>query len=199
MLIQYEDKCLLERVISGGQTGADQAGLYSAEACRFKTGGHAPKGYRTLAGNNPTMLRDHFGLEETVQENYQYRTALNVQNSDATIRLASDFQSPGELCTLRAITKFKKPYFDIDLRPLMRNKMQYLSGRADRNAYIQKTTDAILAFLIDHQVVTLNIAGNADRNSTGGFGEHFHSASEVLIDLFTKVRNKNESLQRLSA
>lgn len=190
MLIQYEDRCLLERVISGGQTGADQAGLYSAEVCHFKTGGHAPKGYRTLSGNNPTMLRDHFGLEETVQENYQYRTALNVQNSDATIRLASNFESPGELCTLRAITKFKKPYFDVDLRPLMRTKMQYLSGKADRNAYIQQTTDALLTFLIEYQVVTLNIAGNADRNSTGGFGDHFYTASEILIDLFTKARNK---------
>lgn len=193
MLIQYEDKCLLERVISGGQTGADQAGLYSAEACRFKTGGHAPKGYRTLAGNNPTMLRDHFGLEETVQKNYQYRTALNVQNSDATIRLASNFQSPGELCTLCAITKFKKPYFDVDLRPLMHNKMQYLSGRADRNAYIQEKADALLSFLITNQVITLNIAGNADRYPACGFGDHFYSASEVLIELFNKARKKNES------
>ena len=189
MLIQYEDRCVLERVISGGQTGADQAGLYSASACGFSTGGHAPRGYRTLSGNNPGMLRDHFGLEETEQENYQFRTALNVKNADATFRLASNFESPGELCTFRAIAKYDKPFVDIDLRPLIKTNLKYLSASAERNAYIQETTDALLFFLIDRRVVTLNIAGNADRNSTGGFGAHFYAASEILIDLFTKARN----------
>jgi hypothetical protein len=34
-------------IISGGQTGADQGGLFAAEILKIKTGGYAPKGYRT--------------------------------------------------------------------------------------------------------------------------------------------------------
>ncbi|HJT77421.1 MAG TPA: putative molybdenum carrier protein, partial [Gemmataceae bacterium] len=40
---------MLERVISGGQTGADQAGLAAAKACGIPTGGWMPKGFLTVA------------------------------------------------------------------------------------------------------------------------------------------------------
>ncbi len=181
MLIQYEDKCLLARVISGGQTGADQAGIFSARACGYETGGHAPAGYRTLAGNNPELGKI-FGLETTTQRNYQVRTALNVKNSDATFRLATNFNSPGELCTLKAINLYKKPYFDVDLK------------KCDQKAYIQQRVDEAIDFLIQHQVVTLNIAGNADRTPASGFGLHFKEASNFLLELFNKIQGKHESL-----
>jgi hypothetical protein len=35
---------MLERVISGGQSGVDQASLRAARAAGFPTGGRAPKG-----------------------------------------------------------------------------------------------------------------------------------------------------------
>jgi hypothetical protein len=38
---------MLERVISGGQTGADQGGLRAARACGIPTGGWAPRGWLT--------------------------------------------------------------------------------------------------------------------------------------------------------
>jgi len=44
-----------------------------------------------------------------------------VRESDGTIRLAFDFTSRGEKCTLTAIKDYGKPYIDVDLsnpRPL---------------------------------------------------------------------------------
>jgi hypothetical protein len=38
---------MLERVISGGQTGVDQAALRAAQACGLETGGYAPLGWET--------------------------------------------------------------------------------------------------------------------------------------------------------
>lgn len=38
---------MLLKVISGGQLGADQAGLAAAKAVGIRTGGFAPKNYKT--------------------------------------------------------------------------------------------------------------------------------------------------------
>ena len=44
---------MIERVISGGQTGADQAGLAVAKRLGIPTGGCMPKGWLTEAGPRP--------------------------------------------------------------------------------------------------------------------------------------------------
>jgi hypothetical protein len=180
-MIIYEEKVMLQRVISGGQTGADQAGLYAAQEFGYETGGWAPGGFRTLAGNNPRILRDRFGLIETAQRNYQIRTELNAKNSDATIRLASNFNTPGELCTLKAICKHKKPYFDVN--------MSYWLGEFDRDQYIKQRTDEFVEFLTSNQVAVLNVAGNADRpDQKHGNGFHFNEARAFLRLAFTKLK-----------
>ena len=179
MLIEYENKCTLKKVISGGQTGADQAGLFTAKAFGFETGGFAPHGFRTLSGNNPGVLRDIFGLEETTQRNYQVRTALNVKSSDATIRLATNFSSPGELCTLKAINRYEKPFFDVNLKVLIE--------KCRDKQYIEERVEETLDFLIKNQVVILNIAGNADRTPSDGYGLHFREASNFLSKVFSKI------------
>lgn len=54
---------MLTKIISGGQTGADEGGLEGARLLGIPTGGTAPKGYRTENGPNLT-LRDTYGLVE---------------------------------------------------------------------------------------------------------------------------------------
>lgn len=132
-------------IISGGQTGADQAGLYAAHDNGVKTGGIAPANYMTLTGSN-YKLRDIFGLTSTLG-GYRLRTYLNVQNSDCTLRFAYDFNSSGEKCTKNAIDKYQKPYMDIDLN--------YPIG-----------DDLILdisKWIITNKFEVINIAGNAQR------------------------------------
>jgi hypothetical protein len=192
MLIQFdEDICHLRKIISGGQTGADVAGLFIAEEFGIETGGTAPLGYRTLAGNNPKLLKDRFKLEESNKRNYQVRTALNAKNSDGTIRLATNFNSPGEICTLNAISKYKKPYFDIDLKTI------------NTQEAIEQQYASFKKFLISNQIQILNVAGNADRNPF--FGKHFELSCEVLFTFFSllqkdfgifnqKGKNKNETI-----
>lgn len=177
-LIEYEEILRLHTVISGGQTGADQAGLFVAKEFGFKTGGFAPRGFRTLIGNNPNLLKDEFGLVETTQLNYQNRTAMNVKSSDLTIRLASNFNSSGEICTLNAIRKYGKPYFDVDLKLI------------DSKAYIDQRVHDFIATLMQHNVATLNVAGNADHYPISGFGSHFKNASKFLRKVFSVIREK---------
>jgi hypothetical protein len=136
------DLPLLEAIISGGQTGADQAGIHAGRALGLATGGYAPLGWKTLAGPMPSLGTD-YGLIECGSPDYPARTARNVFNSDATVRFAADFNSPGELCTLHAINRYKKPHFDFDLDLLDEFQPQFVN------------------WLTLHSVRVLNVAGNS--------------------------------------
>jgi len=149
----------LVKVISGGQTGADQGGLQAAKAVGLKTGGWMPKGYVTQTGNRPDFA-DLYGIKEHTSSKYPPRTFANVKDSDGTIRLARDFESSGERLTLKAITQYKRPYFDvnIDNPPL---------------------PVIVREWLRKHKIQTLNVAGNAERRANG--------VNAFTIDYLAKV------------
>ena len=69
------------RVVSGGQSGADRAGLDWALSRQVAHGGWCPKGRRSEDGPIPAI----YGLSETPLSNYLQRTEWNVRDSDATI------------------------------------------------------------------------------------------------------------------
>lgn len=140
---------VIKRIISGGQTGADQGGLYAAWTMDIETGGTATKGYRTQDGPN-LRLKTQFGLVEHPSPKYPPRTSENVRNADATIRFAADFSSSGEECTMRAIKRFKKPYFDIDIHDPV-------------PPYIT------VGWLLTNKVEVLNVAGNSESRAPGIF------------------------------
>jgi len=137
----------LKKIISGGQTGADLGSLVAASLRGLETGGSAPKGYRTLEGPD-FRLRDIFGLTEHPSPYYPPRTYDNVKNADATIRFASDFFSPGEKCTLKAIKSCKKPYLDIDIDDPL-------------------SPEEVNDWLMENKVEVLNVAGNSERTNPG--------------------------------
>ena len=87
-----------ERIISGGQTGADQAGLSAAKEMGIPTGGTASKGWRTEDGPAPWLA--DYGLVENDRADYWTRTVLNVVDSDGTV-IFGDIESTGSRLTLR--------------------------------------------------------------------------------------------------
>lgn len=72
------------KIVSGGQTGADQVALEVAYYLGLETGGIAPKGYLTEKGSN-LELKTKYKLVENHTKDYQVRTKQNVENSDGTI------------------------------------------------------------------------------------------------------------------
>jgi hypothetical protein len=104
----------LRKIISGGQTGADQAGLKAAEMLNIETGGWAPLNWMTEDGPNPNLLKK-YKLIQCPVPGFQLRTIANVRDSDATIRFAVDFTSTGERLTKKATIDLNKPCFDVDL------------------------------------------------------------------------------------
>src|SRR5215212_10255749 len=102
----------LERVISGGQTGADRAALVAAKAVGLATGGWMPRGFRSQDGPRPDFA-ELYGVREYASDRYPPRTALNVKESDATLRFATDWGSPGEALTQRMCVRYGRPHLDV--------------------------------------------------------------------------------------
>ncbi len=74
---------MIAKVISGGQTGVDRAGLDAAIALGLPHGGWCPRGRRAEDGRIP----DRYQLVETPSAEYPQRTEWNVTSATATLVL----------------------------------------------------------------------------------------------------------------
>ena len=138
----------LEKIISGGQTGADQGALRAAKACGIATGGYVPKGWRTDEGAAPWLA--DYGLIEHCKSTYNPRTLSNVWESDATLWLG-DHTSPGGKLTCGAAS---------GQRGLLR--IGRLSLRVPELA-----ADIIVPWLASNPIRILNVAGNRESTQPG--------------------------------
>src|SRR6202049_1492075 len=103
----------LEKIVSGGQTGADQAALVVACERGLQVGGWVPKG--RLAEDGPIPKR-YSGLVETESSDPAVRTSLNVRDSDATLIVSHGPLTGGSLLTLEEARRCGKPVMHLDLR-----------------------------------------------------------------------------------
>jgi hypothetical protein len=119
---------MLQKVISGGQTGVDQAALRAALACGLARGGWCPPGRDSEAGPLPASLP----LAETPGERSpdapavarSLRTEWNVRDSDATLVLlpasmtiggaGAGGADPGTAFTLRCAARLGRPFLVCD-------------------------------------------------------------------------------------
>lgn len=148
------------KVISGGQTGIDQAALRAAKRCGISTGGFAPKGYRTEIGAMRS-LKTEYGLEEMGSSDYPTRTRANISTSHATLivdQRDSTELTGGTLLTWNIVCDMRES----------REVGLYL-------AHLQKTTPANCAAWVQEcymawnrdDVFVLNIAGPSESNHPG--------------------------------
>lgn len=95
------------KIISGGQTGADQGGLYAARRLGIPTGGYAPYGWITDAGPAP-WLEDYGLVEMPVGNEYRQRTIKNVWSSNAVLWFGNP-SSPGGTLTVNEAKRVNVP------------------------------------------------------------------------------------------
>jgi hypothetical protein len=98
----------LPKIITGGQTGVDQAALIAARRAGLATGGWVPKGWLTETGPAPWL--EPYGLREMPTNDYPSRTRKNVEVADATLWLG-DPSSNGGRHTCEAARQMSKPLF----------------------------------------------------------------------------------------
>jgi hypothetical protein len=147
-------------VVSGGQTGVDQAAWRAAKRLGIRTGGWMPKGFLTEDGNRPE-LAGLYGAVEYWSASYPPRTFANARDSDCTIWVGPG-DSSGFHCTKRCAGEAGRKFIHL----------QSMNPRfAEINA----------RFLLGVNV--LNVAGSRESKQPGIGAE----AEEFLFALFSEL------------
>src|SRR5210317_450916 len=127
------------KIISGGQTGADQAALDAAIKLDISHGGWIPKG--RLTENGP--LPDKYKLTEMPGSAYTLRTEQNVIDSNGTLIISHGKLSEGSDYTRKMAIKHHRPWLHIDL-----NKTPAF-----------KAATLICSWIDENAIEILNVAG----------------------------------------
>ncbi len=131
---------MIKKIVTGGQTGADQAALDAAIKWDIPHGGWVPKGRKTEHG----PLLSIYQLKEMPTDSYPERTEKNVIDSDGTLIITHGELTGGSEYTLEMTKKHNRPYFHADLN--------ITSNYA--------TAQAIYSWIKEHNIESLNVAGS---------------------------------------
>ncbi len=154
----------LKRIISGGQTGADQGALDAAIAASFAVGGWCPNGRRTEDG----ALPERYGfLVETPLSSYPQRTEWNVRDSDGTLLVHCGDFGPGTKKTAALAKSSGKPYLMVDIRS-------------------RTAADEAWAWITEQEIGVLNVAGPRE---SGAPGIH-DAARDFVAKLIERTRGQ---------
>jgi hypothetical protein len=153
---------ILQRIVSGGQTGVDRAALDIAFELRLPCGGWCPKGRRAEDGPLP----ERYPLQETTSNAYPQRTALNVRDSDGTLILTRGEPDRGTALTARLAERYRKPCLTLDLSE-------------------PPAPQTVRAWVEAHQIRVLNVAGPRESSKPG---IHVEAAQFLTAVLTTPER-----------
>jgi len=132
------------KVVSGGQTGADRAGLDAAMEAGIPVGGYCPKGQLAEDGKVPK----HYPLTELTKGGYPARTEKNVVESDGTLILNIGKITGGTKLTVECAKKHSKPFLVVQLDSAI-------------------TADSTLRWLESNNIHVLNVAGPRESKCPG--------------------------------
>lgn len=156
---------ILEKIMSGGQTGSDRAGLDWAIAHGIPHGGWCPSGRLASDG----VLDACYLLQETESSGYRQRTRRNVEDSDGTLIFNRGELSGGTRLTQDFARKLGKPCHVVE------------AGIAPD----AETCAAVLQWMTTHAIRRLNVAGPRESKQPGIYREtlkYLDSIREFHID-----------------
>jgi Circularly permutated YpsA SLOG family len=154
---------MITLVISGGRSGADQAGWRAAVACEIETGGWMPRGFLTEEGPQ-RWFANVYNAREMPTASYPARTVQNVQDSDGTIWFGTT-KTPGAKTTLEACERMRRPVMLVTPSEVI------------------LPSDVVRWLRRNPKVKRLNIAGNRESKNPG-IGER---VERFLIAVFKRV------------
>jgi hypothetical protein len=137
---------MLEKIISGGQTGVDQAGWRAAKSFGVSTGGRVPAGFLMEDGPRPD-LAEVYGAAEVQGEGPLSWAEENAQQSDATLWFG-ETTSQNAQQVVGACHRFGKPC--LPLYPAASFEPSHVAS-----------------WLSENEVRMLNVAGQCESESPG--------------------------------
>jgi len=130
---------MIEKIVSGGQTGADQAALDVALELDMPHGGWIEKGRKTENG----ILPEKYKLKEMATSDYYKPAEQTVVDSDGILIISHGKLKNGSAITLKLAKKHHRPWLHIDLNAM--------------NAF--KATKTVNSWIVQYNVKVLNVAG----------------------------------------
>lgn len=160
---------MITKIVSGGQTGADQGALEACLHCEMPYAGWVPKGRKAENGIVP-LRYEH--LKEMESADYLKRTEANVVDSDATVIYTIGALSGGSLKTAEYAHKHKRPCLHVDMSALSR----------------KDCTDTIVDWLLRKcpPNCVLNVAGSRESKSRG----IQQKVMIYMVDVISKANGK---------
>ncbi len=164
---------MIEKIVSGGQTGVDQAALDMAVECGISIGGWCPRG--GLDENGRNILEMHASLIEATTSVPSERTKLNVRDSDGTLIIVPSLPLPeaikdGTQLTIDEALRLERPHLIISL------------------AEKEGTAETILNWCTENNIHTLNIGGPRESSCPGIYEECCELFHELYIYLKPKLQ-----------
>ncbi len=150
----------VRKIISGGQTGADIAGIDAALSLGIDYGGSIPKGRSKEDGTLSKKYNKFIELETT---SYPVRTEKNVVDSDATLIFTYNKIGSGSALTIKLAKKYKKPFLHINIEK---------TSDMEAVKKISQWLDKIRPFL--------NLAGSRESSAQGIYNRVYEILKEVL-------------------
>jgi hypothetical protein len=157
---------LITEIISGGQTGADRAGLDWAIAHEIPHSGWCPRGRKAEDGE----ISSTYQLNETESEGYLQRTRRNIENSDGTLILNLGRLDGGSLRTEHLAAKICKPSLTLHL---------------DSGEWAE-LRDETICWLKLNGISRLNIAGPRESKRPG-----IYEASRKFLELLNENHERD--------
>lgn len=151
---------MIKKIVSGGQTGVDRAGLDAAIQHNIPHGGWCPRGRRAEDGR----IDDKYQLVETAGQDYAIRTESNVRDSDGTLILNIGRLEGGTAYTAHIAELLHKPCLIIDI-----------SASPD--------TAEVLGWLKDYNIQILNIAGPRESKCPGIYDKAVTELTRILSSI----------------
>lgn len=152
---------MLKKIISGGQTGADVAGLDVAIKHGVPYGGAIPKGQPTENG----VLPKKYNLQELPTKSYPKGTKKNVVDADGTVIFTHGRLTGGSLLTRKKAVQHEKPVLHLDM-----NKVT-VTGAAD----------LLKVFVCEKEIDTLNVAGSRGSKDPDIYNKTFQVLEKSIM------------------
>jgi hypothetical protein len=147
----------LVKIVSGGQTGVDRAGLDAGIEIGLPIGGYVPKGRLAEDGQVP----DKYPMTETGSKDYKSRTKRNVIESDGTLIINIGPMVSGTALTARIALELNKPLMIVQLDQTYQ-------------------PSAVIDWLDENQIQKLNVAGPRESKIPGIYEQTKAFLNKVL-------------------
>ena len=152
---------MLKKIISGGQTGADVAGLDVAIKHGIPHGGAIPKGKLTEDG----VLPEKYDLQEMTTKSYPKRTEKNVVDSDGTAIFTHGKLTGGSLLTQKKAILHDKPIIHLDMEKVT----------------LDEAVDLLRAFIHKNGIEVLNVAGRRESKDPDIYDKTFQVIEKSIM------------------